>query len=327
MSLLTQTEALSIESLIDSKVAPIDAKLIEFADLPPDYIAYNPSKVFYVKGQALILSRVDNRYDELDSRTWIYKYHEDYDRKLSRFSDLTLPWQDPFATHVQGKLIIGGVRVTRNPKNPSEVQSIATEMMIGDSLDDLEMLCSIEGQKDVRPVDMSNEYRKLMGIYGRPQTGHATGDISFTTVETPYLLTNDIVKQAPVITRGIFKDGIWCGANDAKHLSNGHNLVVGHVARYNPNDPRLKEYHGIYFMHDPETNSIYSLQPGPSKTDFPPIRDRDPSFGEIYFAGGIDEEPDITAISRDIGHLIVKTTCGLGDAASGRSVSKLLVAA
>jgi len=319
------TEAFTIEALIERKVAPTETRILEF-EVPSGYMALNPSKVFYVDGQALIMSRVDNCNDELDSRSWIYKYHEDSDRKLSRFNELSFPWQDPFATHIQGKLIVGGVRVTRNPDNSSEVLSIATEMMIGSNFDDLEPLCTIYGQKDVRPVDMSNAYRKLVGVYGRVQNGHATGDISYTEVETPYDITSEIVKNAPIITKGLFKEDIWCGSNDAIHLSNGHNLVLGHVARYKPLLPEKKEYHGMHFIHDPFTNRIYDLTINSSEIDYRVI---DPSGENICFSGGFDEEPEISTLPRilkDIGNLVLKASYGLGDCAAGHGLIKLRAA-
>jgi len=319
------TEAFTIEALIERKIAPTETRILEF-DVPPGNIAYNPSKVFYVDGQALIMSRVDDRNDELDSRSWVYNYQEDAGRKLSRFNKLSFPWQDPFATHIQNKLIIGGVKVTRDPNNPSEVLSIATEMMIGNNLDDLEPLCTIEGQKDVRPVDMSNAYRELVGVYGRPQNGHATGDISYTEVETPYQITTEIVKNAPIITKGIFKEGIWCGGNDAIHLSNGHNLVLGHVGRYKLQFPDKKEYHGMHFIHDPITNRIYDLVINGSELDYRTSLDIDPSHQEICFSGGFDEEPDALTLAerlRDIGNLVLKATCGLGDSGAGHGLIRL----
>jgi|SRR5665213_3634929 len=325
MSLITQTsEAISLESLIDERTFPTNAKLIEFADLPPDCVAYNPSKVFYDNGEALIMVRVELRKDELSSETWVYRYQDEYDEKLNRNGDLVLPWQDPFAAHVQGKLITGGVRVFRNPNNLAELESFCTEMMIGDTLDDQELLCRIWGMKDVRPVDMSTNYRKRMGIYGRPQNGHATGDISYAEVETPYHLTEAIVKQAQVITKGKFKDGIWCGANDALHLSNGHNLVGGHVGRYNPYNSLKKEYRGLLFIHDPITNEIYDLKIGPSKSDFPG------DFEDIYFTGGFHEEPDAPTMiprHRNIENLRLVLTGGVGDAAVSNCVMIMSAAA
>jgi hypothetical protein len=205
-------------------------------------------------------------------------------------------------------------------------------MMIGKTLDDLKLLCTIRGQKDVRPLDMSNNYRKLVGVYGRPQDGHATGDISYVEVETPYHITEDIVLQAPIITKGLFPEGVWCGANDAIHLSNGHNLVLGHVARYNLLALRGKEYHGMHLFHDPMSNRIYNLDINGSGTDYPPIDGLDLLNANIHFSGGADEELDPTSllvkVIRDIGNLsLIKTTCGLGDGGAGRGGLKVSVAA
>jgi hypothetical protein len=315
-------EATSIELLMSERAIPTETTELRFADLPPDYLAYNPSKVFYVKEQPVIAVRVEPRNDELASQVQFYKYnYRQLGKPLERYNDLTFPWQDPFVARVQNQLIIGGVRILPDQLDPTKY-TYFTEFYIGSSLDNMNFLTrGPDKEKDIRLVDMSRNGIGMVGVYGRPQNGHATGDISFTTINNPYELTADTIKNAPIITKGLFKEGVWCGANDAIQLSSGHNLVLGHVARFQPDSPDKKEYHGIHFRHDPNTGTIYGLTIAAIKNDFPPITARDSTLDNVYFMGGIHEDRRMNSKLNKFGdrkkEVKLRISCGLGDAAVG----------
>ena len=139
---------------------------------------------------------------------------------------------------------------------------------------------------------MGDDNINKVGVFGRPQFGHATGDISFNTIDNPYELSPSVIDNAQIITQGKFEKGMWCGVNDAVHLGNGQIAVLGHLARFNPNNPILKQYCGLKFIYDTNTDTIYdeaifALRKDLTTTE---IINMSQENEDVVFAGGFHHE-------------------------------------
>lgn len=192
--------------------------------------------------------------------------------------------EDPFVSTIDGRLILGGVKVSKT----SEGTSYKTVIYEGTSHRDLrEFTEGPEGMKDIRLVQYSDRSsgKVKIGVFTRPQGAiGGLGQIGFTSIDRLEDLNPEVVAKAPLIAMR-FPPGEWGGVNQADPLSDGRILALGHRAYYG--DDSNKNYLSWLFIHDPVTGVSQDLGIIAASSDFEEVEQREPNLGNVIFSGGI----------------------------------------
>ncbi len=280
------------------------------ADVPPGYIAYNPSALWTVKdGLDIMYVRVEPDHSGPDGshigRTVVRPYIVDLrhpEAPLRPYYDgMELRGEDPALTRIKRRLASGAMEdiwllscVVPEPmvNKPNEVATLKTRFYAGTDLDNLERVGDgPEWMKDIRIVTLDPSDTKL-GVYGRLQPEPASGNISYTTVSDLVHLTPRSILDAPYIDENLFPVGIrkWGGVNDIIRIDPDTNLLIAHRAQYTEeSDDHAKRYEAIALKHILFSNIIIDLGVFATAKMFPNGKAKDDSttdLSDVVFPGG-----------------------------------------
>ncbi len=188
--------------------------------------------------------------------------------------------QDPFVSQIEGKWVVGGVKVYPVADNPAAVEKWETLIYTGDDLNNLSLLVTGPYKmKDIRLVQLQNG----VGVFTRPQGAKGgRGKIGYTTVSRLQEITTQLLEDAPIIP-GLFTDEEWGGVNEAHALDAQHVGVVGHIARYAVG----REYYPTTFVFNTSNHSVFNQQIIAQRDCFPPTATKKPDTEKVLFSGGL----------------------------------------
>ncbi|MDP1743254.1 MAG: DUF1861 family protein, partial [Candidatus Amesbacteria bacterium] len=201
---------------------------------------YNPTAPFENNGEMIIAARVESRDSETDSETRFFRKNRAGEWRMEE-NGSKFAMQDPFVTKIDGKLILGGVKVDWT----SGIYT--TEFYIGQNINNLKYLtCGPAGMKDIRLVKLKDD---RLGVFTRPQGEvGGLGKIGFTTIDKLAELNASVIKQARLI-EDQFGEKRWGGVNQAILLANGNIGILGHVAEFEVDG--CKRYSVMVFEFNP----------------------------------------------------------------------------
>lgn len=257
------------------------------------YDVYNPSVPFVWNGKEYMAGRVERR-DSEESEVRFFE-RKDGGWYLAE-NTARLPLQDPFITFIDGKLMLGGVKVTFPEKKGMDVHW-HTEFYLGDPFR-LEKFAEGPAQmKDIRILQLQNG---KIAVASRPQGAcmekyGCIAKIGFTILDNLSQFTPENVENAPYLEQ-IFLDDEWGGVNQMTELRNGKIGVIGHKSyrTYEADGQRL-HYYGIAFAIDPETRRITQNKMIVSSDCFPAVEKKRFDLGDVTFTSGILRQNDGTA--------------------------------
>lgn len=140
-----------------------------------------------------------------------------------------------------------------------------------------------DGMKDIRIKQLPN---KKWAVFTRPQgNGAGNGQIGYIEINSLDELT-DAINQAKII-ENIFKPEEWGGVNDIIPLNEDKVGLIGHIARYNPDNQSEKEYYSTAMVYSREREQIISLRIILEARDLPyGVRGKRPDLRNVVFSGG-----------------------------------------
>ena len=275
-----------------------------------DKAVYNPSAPFTIGSGAsareIIAARVESTHLETDSEVVFFeKVGATWLPAPGLFRGLHL--QDPCVTVIDGKLIVGGVRVFEKPKlADGRDGGLGWETVFYRSHDGLHSFESDQTGKPVPiltgPLGMKDIRLKQLrdgriAVFTRPQGDLALGlgaagthgSVGFTVVSNLRRVTADVIAKAPLI-EAQFPADQWWGVNEAHQLADGTLAVFGHAAMRFPappggGDPR--GYYALEFRLNTETRRVTDMKMLAERKDFAPGPSKRPELANIIFTGGI----------------------------------------
>ncbi len=256
-------------------------KIIKFKGVGNQDV-YNPTAPFTVNGKKYLAARVEERD--------IFWKDERYSPKIMFFTPNNNSWrldedapvfnmmEDPFKTFIDGKIILGGVEVSR--KNGK----FRTVFMEGRCLWSLKRFAvGPEMMKDIRLVQLCDG---KIGVFTRPQGGEQKkGRIGFTIIDNLSELNKESIEKAEIIDRRL-ADNQWEGVNDAKLLKNGKIGVLLHGAEMQKDGNKV--YKAETFVFCPNNRKIEKHKVVARRSNFPITPFKDPSIKDVLFPGEID---------------------------------------
>ena len=272
-----QQNRLGIDDLLkDYKPGSIrQAGLLTFEGVG-DNDVYNVTAPFRVGSQRYIAGRVEPRDNEFASKTVFFTEQGGVWQPDHNTPALEL--QDPFVCFINGELILGGVKAW-----PTGNGSAAwyTEFWRGPNLRELSPWISGPlGMKGIRLVESGDS----VAVFTRPQGEvGGLGTIGFTVIDTLDELNGAVIEKAKLLD-GLFAPGEWGGVNQAKQLADGTIGVLGHVARFEPDNSR--SYYAMSFRFDPLQFAVSEYRMVAARHDFPPAAPKREDLANVFYPGG-----------------------------------------
>ncbi|MEX2461456.1 MAG: DUF1861 family protein [Paenibacillaceae bacterium] len=241
---------------------------------------YNITAPFIDEGKEVVVGRVEERHSEF-SQVFFFSCTDNV--WSPREHTHTYNLQDPFMTHIHGKLIFGGVEVITAADNPNSIVSWATQFYRGFSIDTLCHFASgPRTMKDIRMIELQDG---RVGLFTRPQGQiGGRGQIGFTVIPSLDELNEEIFLNADIL-QDQFTPEEWGGANEVHLLKNGWVGVLGHIACYD--DKKNKHYYAMTFGLNPETMERSPLKIIAVRGDFPVGPGKRPDLEDVIFSGGL----------------------------------------
>jgi hypothetical protein len=248
---------------------------------------YNITAPFLDEGRRVLAGRVEARDCE-DSEIMFFTERDGIWSPQEGAPVFRL--QDPFFTHVDGELVLGGVQIYPHPGLPGELKW-RTLMYKGPSLAKLQLFFTgPEGMKDIRLVQLPGGD---IAVFTRPQGQKGgRGKIGFIRVGGLEQLSAQLVQDAPLLEEQ-FAEGEWGGVNEAMVLANGLVGVLGHIARFDENGNR--NYYPMVFALNPDTGEHSEIEIIAVRDDFIPGPAKRKDLTNVVFSGGIVRRTDDTA--------------------------------
>lgn len=270
-----------------------DARIEKFFGVD-GFDVYNPSIPFTWEGKEYIAGRVEKR-DSEHSEVRFFERAEGGWKPAEGTERLAL--QDPFVTFVDGKLVLGGVRVTF-PEKQGGPTLWCTDFYIGSPFR-LERFATGPAQmKDVRLVQLKSG---KIAFASRPQGASmekygCISKVGFAVVNSLDEFTAEAIENAPYLEK-LFCDDEWGGCNQLIELKNGKVGVIGHKSyrTYAEDGSQRLHYYGIAFAIDPETREITQNKIIISSDCFPSAESKRPDLVDVTFTSGIVRREDGTA--------------------------------
>lgn len=258
------------------------------------YDVYNPSVPFVWEGKEYIAGRVEKR-DSEHAEVRFFERTEGGWTPAEGTQRLAL--QDPFVTFVDGKLVLGGVRVTF-PEKAGDPTLWCTDFYIGSPFR-LERFATGPAQmKDVRLVQLKNG---KIALVSRPQGASmekygCISKVGFAVIDSLDEFNAEVIENAPYLEK-MFCDDEWGGCNQLIELKNGKVGVIGHKAyrTYAEDGSQQLHYYGIAFAVDPETREFTQNKIIISSDCFPSAASKRPDLADVTFTSGIVRRKDGTA--------------------------------
>lgn len=260
--------------------------------------------------------RMEEREDEVDSRIEYFRATSPFSTRWELIEDAELPkikGQDPTITTIGGQLLLGVVEVETIPNEdklaPKELRWW-TAFYKGQGIRSLEQFAKGPiGMKDITPVELQS--RAVMNFTrpqkpgdeergGLGQIGEVTTD-SIDGIKDPNVLQN----AALIDTR--FEPGKeWGGVKQAVVLEDGMVGVIGHIARYDTEDPDYKDeeqkpkiYSPISAIYNPTTRKFEEVKLLAMADECEGVEPKTKLLRKVAFGTGItlpDENGDVMLI-------------------------------
>lgn len=246
---------------------------------------YNITVPFMDEGTLILAGRVEERESEF-SEVRFFANEAGSWKPANGYPSFAL--QDPFITFIHGELIFGGVRVVTDDAAPSRIISWVTEFYRGPSVRRLRhFFTGPNRMKDIRLVQLRD---KRIGVLTRPQGEvGGRGQIGFTMMDRLEELSSVRLVDAPIFTNQ-FLSTEWGGSNETRLLSNGWIGVLGHIASFGTMGD--KNYYPITFAVNPLTRESTPPKIVATRADFLPGPAKNPTLGNVVFAGGLVRRDD-----------------------------------
>ena len=241
---------------------------------------YNPTAPFRTtfRGRAVevLAGRVEARDSESSEVVFFEKSRGRW-RPLSGAPVLAL--QDPFATYIDGELVMGGVETF--PKDGG--LGYRTVFYRGGSLGELKRFAQgPDGMKDIRLSKLPDG--RLL-VVTRPQGAVGGRGKIATTVVAGLAELNPAAIERAVPYDDLFGAEEWGGANELHALRNGHVGVLGHVARFDADGKR--HYYPMAFTLDPATGRRTPMKILLERARLPAGASKRPDLEDVLFSGGL----------------------------------------
>ncbi|MDD4111732.1 MAG: DUF1861 family protein [Herbinix sp.] len=243
------------------------------------YDVYNPTATFSYKGKTVICARVEKRESEHSEAIFFYEKEVNQFYPLEGIKGYKL--QDPFITKVGDYYVFGGTETFPHPENEHALWW-HTKFFYGKELSELENLTTgPKGMKDIRVVELQDG---RIGVFSRPQgIVGGRGKIGFTIINRIEELNEEIISAAPLLE--LFDDEEWGGVNEAICLKDGRIGVLGHIAKFTPED--LRHYYSMSFILDPITKELTDVKIIAERADFLLGPAKRSDLVDVLFSGGI----------------------------------------
>ncbi|WP_439425990.1 DUF1861 family protein [Oenococcus alcoholitolerans] len=249
-----------------------------FFDGVDGFDVYNVTAPFINNHETIIAGRVEKRNSE-DSMIVFFKRINENHYVKTNYNKIRL--QDPFISFVFGKIIVGGVHISRLQ---SGGLTWHTNFYIGSDLDSLTFWFSgPEHMKDIRISEMPNNN---ILVLTRPQSGEKNlGKIGFFVSNSLSGITSSRIENAPLLNNN-FSDNIWGGPNQIISIKNGKALVLGHIAR-RKKDGKL-QYCSLLFRVNINEGTIENPKIVATRKDFLPSPKKRNDLYDVVFSSGYD---------------------------------------
>ena len=259
---------------------------------------YNISAPFTYLEQTVIAGRVEKRDEELSE---IVLFTESADGWIPvDGAPVFHGLQDPCATNIGGKLLLGGVRFPIEFPNGETGWQMDFYLESGDGQFE-KVLSGPPKMKDIRFVQQAGG---SIVVFTRPQGDKGgRGEIGYFVAQSLEEITHERINAAPLLD--LCPEEEWVGANEAHVLANGKIGVLGHIARFSHDGHR--HYYSMVFCLDPVTGKYSPLEIIAKREDFPAGVAKRPDLVDVIFSGGIRRLDDGMA----------RLYAGLSDAEAG----------
>ncbi|WP_077318800.1 DUF1861 family protein [Virgibacillus proomii] len=253
---------------------------------------YNITAPFVLDNTRLIAGRVEARDSE---QSHICFFEELPQHKTWNKVEITQPLklQDPFYTWIDDKLILGGVEVFFDERDPRKAQWRTCLYEFENLQSHKRIFEGPLGMKDLR-LKQLKDGRIL--VLTRPQGEKGgRGKIGCTIVNHLNELTIETIEQAPLL-KNQFIDTEWGGANEIHLLNEGRIGVLGHIAQFDKQQNR--HYYAMTFELDLESLEMKSPKIIAERSDFLDGPAKREDLIDVVFSGGlilIDDQADLYA--------------------------------
>lgn len=257
---------------------------------------YNITAPFEFQGERWIAGRVEERDSEY-SNVIFFRQRDDKWEAADEIEPI--PLQDPFITRIQEEIILGGVEVFDDAKNPGKL-NYRTVFYRGTSLNGLKRFANgPDRMKDIRLCVLA-DHRIL--VFTRPQGEiGGRGKIGYTFLHNLNELSPERINEA-VILENQFVTEEWGGANELHLLANGKIGVLSHIARFDEKGDR--HYYSTAFCFEPETGDYTPMEMIAARKDFESGESKRPDLCDVIFSGGLIRKKNE----------IIELYCGVSDA-------------
>ncbi|MFA5005888.1 MAG: DUF1861 family protein [Candidatus Izemoplasmatales bacterium] len=286
MNIKYVTEPTALSTLVERhrrNPAVYETARLEFLGVD-GFDVYNVSNEFSWKGRRLIAGRVERRESERSAVRFFEKVDLDCYRVLPGGID---DFQDPYATVLDGALLIGGTAIHEDADG--RIDTWNTAFYRGDDLSTLVRIADAPAKmKDVRV-----ERRGVLHVFTRPQGGIAgPGRIGYYACDDLSGVNPAAIASAPLLATQ-FPEGCWGGVNQILPLEGGLLGIVGHIATMSEGD--VRHYYGMTFVFDPATRRSTEVNILCERRDFTPGAAKRPDLVDVVFAGGLVRHGNGTA--------------------------------
>lgn len=300
------------------------------ADIPSDYIAYNPSAIWttvdksgtphdimYVRVEPDRANSQESHLGKTVSRPYIVDVC-DFDKPLEPYDDAEEKrGEDPALTRINRRLGSGAIEkiwllscvdARPYPFKPNEVRDLHTRFYAGPDLGSLEHVADGPAwMKDIRIAPRGDDSTELH-IYGRPRLSEFNGNITHTVIPSLDYLNSEAIVNATYLDERIFpaKNGIWGGVNDAIKVGPDRYILACHRAwKVGEN---MLHYESVLLGHDTQRKVVTDLGVLATAGDFP--------RGKVKSSDGIDLH-DVVFTGGGYNGGLDYMTFGVGDGSIG----------
>lgn len=293
---------------------------------PPIYdVRYDPNtgKPYFILGV-----RMEKADDEQDSRIEYFRAATAFSHQWDHIDDdeglRSIKGQDPYITRIGGQLLLDVVEVELCPAEDESPAHLVwrTAFYKGSNIRELEFFAyGPPGMKDIRPVELSPN--KIIN-FTRPQNEDPAkggrGQIGEVITDSIEIIKNpDVLQDAPLINTRFLPEE-WGGINYGVVLKDEKVGVIGHIARFDTNNPEYegqvdkpKIYHPFSGVYDPFTRKIANIEILAMADEFRGVNPKKKILKGVAYGTGITEPNE----DGDVMLLL-----GVGDAVTGYKTIK-----
>ncbi|KAL7698915.1 Protein of unknown function (DUF1861) [Lotmaria passim] len=264
---------------------------------------YNCCCPFTIDGVRHVFGRCERRNEWVNSFVRLFRETGKDEYTLVEHA---MQWQleDPFVVKIQGEILFGGVRVT---KDHGKVSDYFCDFYRGEVHDLHYFTSGPKKMKDIRLVTLADG---KIGIFSHHKTPRSciTG---FITIDSLDDLCSSVIDAAKPIDHTLFGDA-WGGVNQPYLLSSGKIGCISHHG-YLDKDAQgetINVYCITSFVYEPSTNKCYDFKILGTKDCFPDYPPKAPKLIDCAFVSGI--------VMREDGKCDLYS--GIGDTREGRMV-------